>query len=204
MANRRISELPELQGIDLANADLFTVVHVAEVDPGLKNKKIQTSEFRTYLNGYYLTLTGGTVGGSVTFATGIIASGTSTFKDVTITGTTTLSNLSITDLTVTNRISGYLITGETFQATNLTAATGNINTFTASQATVISGIFTSLSGTTITGTTSNVTNSNFQTASGVTVIGGTVSGTVVTGNTGKFSNIKWRIYFSAFWSSNHW
>jgi hypothetical protein len=40
MANRRISDLQELAGIDLAEQDLFTLVRVAEVDPALKNKKI--------------------------------------------------------------------------------------------------------------------------------------------------------------------
>jgi len=40
MANRRISELPLLDGTLVAEQDLFTVVHVFEVDPTLKNKKI--------------------------------------------------------------------------------------------------------------------------------------------------------------------
>ena len=39
MANRRISELQEIAGIDLADADLLTVVQTAEVDPAIKNKK---------------------------------------------------------------------------------------------------------------------------------------------------------------------
>ena len=44
MANRRISELPLLDGTQVAEQDLFTVVHVFEVDPTLKNKKITVTK----------------------------------------------------------------------------------------------------------------------------------------------------------------
>ena len=54
MANRRISELQELAGLDLADQDLLTVVHVFEVDPTLKNRKLTVSGTRTYLNQHYL------------------------------------------------------------------------------------------------------------------------------------------------------
>ena len=40
MANRRISELQEQAGLQLDEDDLLTVVHVAEVDPAIKNKKL--------------------------------------------------------------------------------------------------------------------------------------------------------------------
>ena len=52
MANRRISELQELAGIDLADQDLLTVVHVFEVDPTLKNRKLTVSGTKEYLNLY--------------------------------------------------------------------------------------------------------------------------------------------------------
>jgi hypothetical protein len=66
MANRRISDLQELAGIDVAEQDLFTIVHVFEVDPALKNKKITISGTKEYLNLYYLPRTGGTISGSTT------------------------------------------------------------------------------------------------------------------------------------------
>ena len=43
MANRRISELQEQAGLQLAEDDLLTVVNVSEPDPGLKNKKLTIS-----------------------------------------------------------------------------------------------------------------------------------------------------------------
>jgi hypothetical protein len=46
MANRRISELPLLDGTQVAEQDLFTMVHVFEVDPTLKNKKNYRIRFK--------------------------------------------------------------------------------------------------------------------------------------------------------------
>jgi hypothetical protein len=54
MANRRISELPLIEGDLVAEEDLFTLVHVYEVDPSLKNKRITVSGLKNYLNNYYL------------------------------------------------------------------------------------------------------------------------------------------------------
>ena len=65
MANRRISELQELAGLDIAEQDLLTVVHVFEVDPTLKNRKLTISGTKEYLNQYYLPRTGGTVSGAL-------------------------------------------------------------------------------------------------------------------------------------------
>ena len=66
MANRRITELQEQAGLDLAEADLFNIVRISEPDPALKNKKLTISGTKAYLNVYYLPRTGGTVSGSVT------------------------------------------------------------------------------------------------------------------------------------------
>jgi hypothetical protein len=63
VANRRITELPSIQGASLAEDDLLTIVHVFEVDPTLKNKKITLTEFTNYLNTKYLTFTGGVLTG---------------------------------------------------------------------------------------------------------------------------------------------
>ncbi len=64
MANRRISELQEQAGLQLAEDDLLTVVNVSEPDPGLKNKKLTISGTKAYLNIHYLPRTGGTISGS--------------------------------------------------------------------------------------------------------------------------------------------
>ena len=65
MANRRISELQEQAGLQLDEDDLLTVVHVAEVDPAIKNKKLTISGTKAYLNVYYLPRTGGTISTSI-------------------------------------------------------------------------------------------------------------------------------------------
>lgn len=49
MANRRITELSPISGSELQGPDLLTLVHVIEVDPTLKNKKITLDEFKEYL-----------------------------------------------------------------------------------------------------------------------------------------------------------
>jgi hypothetical protein len=80
VANRRISELQELAGIDLAEADLFTVVQVGEADPAIKNKKLTVSGTKAYLNVFYLPRTGGTVSGSVVVESNLTVSGSSTLS----------------------------------------------------------------------------------------------------------------------------
>ena len=65
MSNRRISEFPAINGLDIDEQDLLTLVHVFEVDPTLRNKKITFTEFREYLNLYYSTISGSTFGGNV-------------------------------------------------------------------------------------------------------------------------------------------
>lgn len=57
MANRRISEFPEINGNELNDLDLLTLVHVFEVDPLLRNKKITFTEFKNYLDNYYQSKT---------------------------------------------------------------------------------------------------------------------------------------------------
>jgi hypothetical protein len=121
VANRRISELQELAGIDLADNDLLTVVDTGEVDPAIKNKKLTISGTKSYLDIYYLPRTGGTVSGA------LIVQGNTTLEDnLTVLGTTTLSGLSVTgsvtfvNATVQNEltVSGNLITntlGEIFK-----------------------------------------------------------------------------------------
>ena len=95
MANRRISELQEQAGLQLAEDDLLTVVNVSEPDPGLKNKKLTISGTKAYLNVHYLPRTGGTISGSTVIQ-----------NDLTVSGATSIAGLTVTDLLT---VSGFLV-----------------------------------------------------------------------------------------------
>jgi len=77
VANRRITELPAIQGANLAEQDLLTLVRVFEVDPTLKNKRITLNEFSNYLNTKYLTLSGGVLTGPLLLSSAAPATSTS-------------------------------------------------------------------------------------------------------------------------------
>ena len=124
MANRRISELQEQAGLQLDEDDLLTVVHVAEVDPAIKNKKLTISGTKAYLNVYYLPKTGGTVSGNVIIENNLTVSGATTLNSIDSTGTATLNALIVkTDATITGTISGATITGAFIKGTNITGQT---------------------------------------------------------------------------------
>lgn len=53
MANRKISEFNSINGNEIDTQDILTLVHVFEVDPTLRNRKITFTEFRAYLDQYY-------------------------------------------------------------------------------------------------------------------------------------------------------
>ena len=82
MANRRISEFPELNGTDIDEQDLLTLVHVFEVDPTLRNKKITFTQFRSYLDQYYVNITGEVINGDITIAGNLTVTGTSNFTTI--------------------------------------------------------------------------------------------------------------------------
>ena len=77
MANRKISEFPSIQGLDIDEQDLLTLVHVFEVDPALRNKRITFTEFKTYLDLYYANTAGG-----ATFSGNVIINGNLTVTGV--------------------------------------------------------------------------------------------------------------------------
>lgn len=56
MSNRRITDFPSINGADIQELDLLTLVSVFEVDPTLRNKKITFTEFKQYLNSFYASL----------------------------------------------------------------------------------------------------------------------------------------------------
>lgn len=58
MANRKISELPEIDYSLVEDVDLITLVHVFEVDPTLRNKRFTFSGLKGYLDQRYLPAAG--------------------------------------------------------------------------------------------------------------------------------------------------
>ena len=186
MANRRISELQEAAGISLAEQDLFTVVSVNEVDPGLRNKKLTISGTKAYLNIYYLPRTGGTVSGAVVIQGDLTVSGSFATSGLTATGTSTFGSVIVqTGLTVTGNISGTTITGGAISGLTVQGTTVSGTTVTGNTVNGISGNFTTrLSGTLITGNTISGTSGVFQNLSGLLITGNTVQAT-----TGIFSTL---------------
>ena len=158
MANRRISELQEQAGLQLDEDDLLTVVHVAEVDPAIKNKKLTISGTKAYLNVYYLPRTGGTISGSVVVQDNLTVSGTTTLDSLDTTGTSTVNALIVkTNATVTGTVSGATITGNFIKATNITGQLISGVNVSGTTSTFSTGTYTRLTGVTTTGTSAQFT-----------------------------------------------
>ena len=197
MANRRISELQELAGIQLADGDLLTVVDVGEVDPAIKNKKLTISGTKAYLNIYYLPRTGGTVSGSVLIEDNLVVQGQTTTSGIDVTYTGNIGELYVSGTTnVTGTFSGTNITGTNVDATNVTAQSLSTTSFSVTTLTGVSGTFTTVvSGATVTGNTGNF--GNLAAVSGVFsnyLKGGTVTGDfgafgTITGATGIYTSV---------------
>jgi hypothetical protein len=75
VSNRRISEFSSITGSTIDEQDLLTLVHVFEVDPVLRNKKITFTEFKEYLNLYYPNTSSGGFTGNITLNGNITISG---------------------------------------------------------------------------------------------------------------------------------
>lgn len=169
MANRKISQFPTIESVDIANADLLTLVHVFEVDPALRNKKITFSGFRQYLDQYYIN-----VGENPTY------------NDVTITGNLGVSgNTNLNTLSVSGAsdfqaviVGGDLTTSGSFSVTGtITGTQIEVNNVIADFVEISSGNFTIITGTTI-----DFVTGYFDTMSGATLTGesfGVVSGIIV-------------------------
>lgn len=93
MASRRISEFPSISGVEIADQDLLTLVHIFEVDPALRNKKITFTEFKEYLNLYYPNTSPGGFTGNITIN-----------GNVAITGVVSLSSNIQTDTSIGTKI----------------------------------------------------------------------------------------------------
>lgn len=81
MSNRRISEFSSINGVDIVDQDLLTLVHVFEVDPVLRNKKITFTEFKEYLNLYYPNTSPGGFTGNITINGNVTIVGTVSLPD---------------------------------------------------------------------------------------------------------------------------
>ena len=75
MSNRRISEFSSITGSTINEQDLLTLVHVFEVDPVLRNKKITFTEFKEYLNLYYPNTSPSGFTGNITLNGNVTISG---------------------------------------------------------------------------------------------------------------------------------
>ena len=134
MANRRISELQEQAGLQLAENDLLTVVNVSEPDPALKNKKLTISGTKAYLSVHYLPRTGGTVSGSVIVQDDLTVSGATTSSGLTVSNLSTVSGLIVQqNATVSGTISGTNITGGAIEGSTVKAVTFTGTTINCSE-----------------------------------------------------------------------
>jgi len=86
VANRKISQFPTIESVDIANADLLTLVHVFEVDPALRNKKITFSDFRNYLDQYYINVGEDPTYNNVTITGNLGVSGNTNLNTLSVSG----------------------------------------------------------------------------------------------------------------------
>ena len=194
MANRRISEFPAINGTDIAEADLLTLVHVFEVDPVLRNKKITFNEFRNYLDQYYINLSGDVVLGDLTVTGNFEVYNNTKLFTLETSGLSTLSGVIVqNNLIASGTVSGSIFSGISgIFVDQLSGATVTGNTGQFSNLTSVSGIFTSqLSGATVTGGNANFTSGTFQhlTAGSHTTTGNhTISGDLFVSGSGFFAS----------------
>ena len=198
MSNRRISEFPALNGADIDEQDLLTLVHVFEVDPTLRNKKITFTEFRSYLDQYYAALDGVSLLGNVTITGDLTVGNTLSGNVIQSTGLTSLNNLTVSgtsnfsgivvqyNATVTGTVNAGLL-----QSPTVSGATVTGNTFKGTTFTGVSGVFTAqFSGETITGNTLKAT--SVTGVSGVftsNLSGATITGDTIQATTGTFGTL---------------
>ena len=158
MANRKISQFPTIESVDIANADLLTLVHVFEVDPALRNKKITFSGFKSYLDQYYInvgedptynniTITGNLGVSGDTSLNNLSVNGNSDFQAVIIGGDLTTSG----SFSVTGTITGSQIEVDNVVTSFLETTSGNFITLTGKTVDFASGFFDTLSGASVTG-----------------------------------------------------
>ena len=128
MTNRRISEFSSINGSAIVDQDLLTLVHVFEVDPVLRNKKITFTEFREYLNLYYPNTSPGGFTGNITINGNVTIAGTVSLPDASNiqTGTGTGTKIG----TATTQKIGFYNTSPVVQPSSVPDATDAASTTT--------------------------------------------------------------------------
>jgi cytoskeletal protein CcmA (bactofilin family) len=162
VANRKITQFPAINPVAIVDQDLVTLVSVFEIDPALRNKKLNFSGLRVYLDQYYINqgetdpftvgnvlVTGyAAIYGDENVRGNLTVSGTSVFEsNVEINSSLFVgNNISVTGNIVANQVAAQNLLGDYLEVTsgNFTIATGTVSDFT-------SGYFDYASGTTITG-----------------------------------------------------
>ena len=189
MANRRITELPAITSVDIDDADLFTVVDVSEVDPGLKNKKFTVAEHKAYLNNYYLQLTGGTITNNLVVGGTLNVSGNATLQhDLNVSGTAFINNFVTSGIVSTGLISGVTITGTSILGVNVNGNNGSFTSLQATNTALVNATATNFSGAAITGDSIRASGITGQVISGDNIYGVNISGTTISGQTGIFTS----------------
>jgi len=164
VANRRITQFPSIEATDIVDDDLITLVQVFEIDPALRNKKLEFSGLRTYLDQFYLNITDSDpfiagnvivsgyaiVSGNLTSESNFFVSGDATFANDVSIG----QNLSVDgNIDATGNINANQINVLNVVTEYLEATSGNFTIATGTTADFVSGFFDVLSGNTITGET---------------------------------------------------
>lgn len=162
MANRRITQFPFIQAADIVNDDVITLVHVFEIDPALRNKKITFSGLRQYLDQYYINtneidpfIVGNVivsgyamVSGDLTVGSNTTFSGNSYFRQESFFYDNVIMSQ---DLTVTGIITTHQVNATNFDGQYLEVTSGNFTIATGTVIDFASGYFDYVSGTTVTG-----------------------------------------------------
>jgi hypothetical protein len=189
VANRRITDLPGITSVDIVDADLFTVVDVSEVDPGLKNKKFTVAEHKAYLNNYYLQLTGGTITNNLVVGGTLNVSGNANLQhDLNVSGTAFINNFVTSGIVSTGLISGVTITGTSILGVNVNGNNGSFTSLQATNTALVNATATNFSGAAITGNSIRASGITGQVISGDNVYGVNISGTTISGQTGIFTS----------------
>jgi len=113
-SNRKITEFPEIIGGEIDEDDLLTIVHIFEVDPTLRNKKVTFSGLKKYLDNYYTNSTsGGTINGDIIINGDLTVTGYGDFEYITVDTSGTFNEIHVTsNAYISGNITGVTISGQ--------------------------------------------------------------------------------------------
>jgi acetyltransferase-like isoleucine patch superfamily enzyme len=206
--NRKITQFPAITASEINDNDLLTTVSVFEVDPALRNKKITFTNFRDYLDQYYINSfnfdplvainviisSGCNVSGLVSLSSGLNVSGITTFsQDVTVTGDFFTGGA----ISAGGTISGNYVDVGTITTDQIEVqGTGTFITATGQSSNFVNGNYQQTYIFTASGQNSNYVNGNFSvltadiaTIGTLDISGITITGDVVSSGTIDANNI---------------